>query len=48
MSAESAGRRFAIGLSFPGEVRDFAKELDPELSAHFGADRIFFDERYEY
>lgn len=48
MSTESARRRFAIGLSFPGEVREFAKELDQELSAYFGADRIFFDARYEH
>ena len=48
MSTESAGRRFSIGLSFPGEVRAFAKELDQELSAYFGAERIFFDERYEH
>ncbi len=47
MSTESAGRRFAIGLSFPGEVREFAKRLDQALSARFSPQQVFFDERYK-
>jgi hypothetical protein len=48
MSTALGSRRFKVGLSFPGEVRVFARELDAELAEYFGKDCVFFDERYEH
>ncbi|MFM8476935.1 MAG: TIR domain-containing protein, partial [Planctomycetaceae bacterium] len=46
MSDEKPKRKFAVGLSFPGEVRDFARELYRKLSRKFGSDRVFLDEKF--
>jgi hypothetical protein len=46
-SAPTARLRFAVALSFPGEYHDFVKGVADLLSAHFGKDRVLFDEYYE-
>jgi hypothetical protein len=38
---ETFGRRFAIGLSFAGNDRDFVEPLATALKARFGNDRVF-------
>jgi hypothetical protein len=38
---ETFGRRFAIGLSFAGDDRDFVEPLATALKARFGNDRVF-------
>jgi hypothetical protein len=51
MSAEpspASSRRFAIALSFPGEHRDYVREVAEALSTAFendevGRDRVFYD-----
>lgn len=46
MSDEKPKRKYAVGLSFPGEVRDFARKLYKSLSRKFGKDRVFLDEKF--
>jgi hypothetical protein len=46
MNTEQAPRRFAVGLSFPGEVRDFARQLYAELRVLFQGQEVFLDEEY--
>lgn len=40
------GRRFNIGLSFPGEHRRFVRNVASVLAEHLGKERVFFDEWY--
>ena len=40
-------KRFAVALSFPGEVRDSARKLAKALATKFGKEKVFFDEWYE-
>ncbi len=40
-------KRFRVGLSFPGERRDYVKELAGYLADRLRGERIFFDEYYE-
>lgn len=39
-------RRFAVALSFPGEQREYVRQVDTALCKHFGADRVFYDQRF--
>lgn len=39
-------RRFKVALSFPGEKRDYVKEVVDYLTAEFGDEAIFYDEFY--
>ncbi|MGH6847825.1 MAG: hypothetical protein ACREC0_10415 [Methylocella sp.] len=48
MTKDSSGsRRFAIGLSFPGEHRDFVEQVAGHLASAFGKDRVLYDKYYE-
>lgn len=37
---------FDVGLSFPGEVRPFVKEVAAHLEQHLGPDAYFYDDNY--
>jgi hypothetical protein len=43
----SSSRRFDIALSFPGEHRDFVKQVASHLASTFGKDRVLYDKYYE-
>jgi len=44
MTANSAHpRRFEIALSFPGEHRDYVKEVAAHLASAFGEERVLYD-----
>jgi hypothetical protein len=43
----SGSRRFDVALSFPGEHRDFVKEVADYLAAAFGKERVLYDKYYE-
>ena len=47
MSTTGNTRRFAIAVSFPGEHRQFVRNVVDRLAETLGRDRIFFDEWYE-
>jgi hypothetical protein len=48
MAADSSNpRRFEVALSFPGEHRDYGKEVVEHLVTTFDKDRIFYDRFYE-
>ena len=40
-------RRFLVALSYPGEKRDFVKEVADHLSSALGQARVFYDGFYE-
>ena len=40
-------KRFKVALSFPGEHRDFVRDVADLLSAHFGREFILYDKYYE-
>ena len=40
-------RRFTIALSFPGEHRDFVKQVAEHLAAAFGEDRVLYDKYHD-
>lgn len=39
--------RFRVALSFPGEHRDFVRQVAAALSAHLGRDKVLYDHYYE-
>jgi len=39
--------RFKVGLSFPGENRDFIRDIADILSKSYGQDQIFYDEYHQ-
>jgi len=41
-------RRFAIAFSFPGEHRDYVKQIDDALCKLLPSDQIFYDDRYKH
>ena len=48
MAANSAPpRRFEIALSFPGEHRDFVKEVAAHLASTFSEERILYDHYHD-
>jgi hypothetical protein len=40
-------RRFAVSLSFPGEMREFVREIADHLVGVFGAERVFYDDNFK-
>jgi hypothetical protein len=44
--ADLASHDFKVGLSFPGEVRSFVRQVAHNLEAALGADCCFYDEYY--
>jgi hypothetical protein len=40
--------QFDVGLSFPGEVRPYVKDVAEHLETLLGADRYFYDNNYKY
>ncbi|MCP5134876.1 MAG: TIR domain-containing protein [Gammaproteobacteria bacterium] len=40
-------QRFKIALSFPGEYRDFVKQIATRLADQVGRDQVLYDEYYE-
>ena len=46
-NSSSQSRRFRVALSFPGEHRDFVREVAESLAAELTAERVFYDEWYE-
>lgn len=40
-------KRFRVALSFPGEQREFAKEVADFLGEEFGKDEVFYDKHFE-
>jgi TIR domain len=48
MTKDSSGsRRFDVALSFPGEHRDFVKQVAGHLADAFGKKRVLYDKYYE-
>ena len=48
MAADSpSSRRFDVALSFPGEHRDFVKQVADHLAAAFGEDRVLYDKYHD-
>jgi len=39
--------RFAVALSFPGEWRDYVRQVDAALCKCCGRDHVFYDQRFE-
>ena len=39
--------QFDVGLSFPGEVRPYVRDVAQQLEGLLGSDRFFFDNNYE-
>lgn len=45
--ASSDSRQFAVGLSFPGEHRDFVAKVADHLAVAFGKGRVLYDKYFE-
>jgi TIR domain len=45
--SQSNCKRFKVGLSFPGEERDFIKEVADILIQELGSEKVFYDRNYE-
>jgi hypothetical protein len=43
---ENSSRRFAVALSFPGEHRQFVRNVASRLAEELGKEQVFFDEWY--
>src|SRR5580693_891011 len=43
----ASGKRFLVGLSFPGENREFVAEIAGRLAAEVGRERVLYDKFYE-
>jgi hypothetical protein len=41
-----AGKRFTVALSFPGEYREFVKQVAEALAEELGRERVFYDAYY--
>src|SRR4051812_41385165 len=39
-------KRFRVALSFPGEHREFVKDVANHLAARLGRDRVLYDDYY--
>lgn len=39
-----SSRRFAVALSFPGEKRDYVRQVAAELAARLGQERVLYDD----
>ena len=46
-SVHSAGKRFAVALSFPGEYRQFVGKVAEGLAKPYGKERVLYDEYLE-
>src|SRR2546429_9757956 len=44
---EPLARRFAIAVSFPGELRSFVRNVVDRLAEQLGEERVFYDQWYE-
>ena len=44
---EETHRRFRVGLSFPGEKRDYVRRVAESLTAALGRENILYDEYLE-
>lgn len=47
MTTSSASRRFDVALSFPGEHREYVKEVATQLSAAFTEERVLYDHYHD-
>jgi hypothetical protein len=47
VGTEGQARRFAVGISYPGERRDFVKDVAAYLAATFGRERVLYDRYHE-
>jgi TIR domain-containing protein len=44
---DNSSKRFAVALSFPGEHRQFVRNVASRLAEELGKERVFFDEWYQ-
>jgi hypothetical protein len=42
----TTSKRFRVALSFPGEKRDYVRQVADALAAKLGKDRVFYDDYY--